>query len=153
MASLTLRYLSLTVLLIGILAGAFPRGAVAQNCGCAADLCCSRWGYCGTGDDYCGTGCQQGPCNPAQTPNNVSVAGIVTEQFFNGIIGQADASCEGKNFYSRARFLEALNSFSQFGRIGTEEESKREIAAFFAHVTHETGRKSHKTLKYVTYFC
>ncbi|PWC22039.1 hypothetical protein EH206_04700 [Brenneria nigrifluens DSM 30175 = ATCC 13028] len=35
----------------------------AQVCGCAADLCCSQYGYCGTGEDYCGTGCQSGPCD------------------------------------------------------------------------------------------
>ncbi|RVW88624.1 Endochitinase EP3 [Vitis vinifera] len=118
MASLTLRNLSLTVLL----AEFWPEHCLEG------------------GDDYCGTGCQEGPCNPPPSTNNVSVADIVTQEFFNGIIDQADASCEGKNFYSRARFLEALNSFSQFGRVGSEEDSKREIAAFFAHVTHETGR-------------
>ena len=67
-----------------------------------------------------------------------SVADIVTPEFFNGILDQADASCEGKNFYSRAAFLEAVNSFPQFG---TADDIRREIAAFFAHVTHETGRK------------
>ncbi|XVE80971.1 hypothetical protein DITRI_Ditri15bG0024700 [Diplodiscus trichospermus] len=65
-----------------------------------------------------------------------SVADIVTTEFFNGILDQADASCEGKNFYSRATFLEALNSFPQFG---TADDTRREVAAFFAHVTHETG--------------
>ncbi|XWS13158.1 hypothetical protein CRYUN_Cryun36dG0013500 [Craigia yunnanensis] len=65
-----------------------------------------------------------------------SVADIVTPEFFNGILDQADASCEGKNFYSRAAFLEAVNSFPQFG---TADDIRREIAAFFAHVTHETG--------------
>lgn len=30
--------------------------------GCAAGLCKSKWGYCGTGADYCGEGCQAGPC-------------------------------------------------------------------------------------------
>ena len=117
----------------------------AQNCGCAADLCCSRYGYCGTGDDYCGTGCQAGPCNtPPLTPStsDVAVADIVTSEFFNGIIDQADASCAGKDFYSRAAFLDALNSYDQFGKIGSLDDSKREIAAFFAHVTHETERKS-----------
>ena len=114
---------------------------MGQNCGCAAGLCCSRWGYCGTGDDYCGAGCQEGPCYPPPTPNNVSVADIVTEEFFNGIINHAAPSCEGKKFYTRARFLTAVGSFPLFGRIGSEEDSKREIAAFFAHVTHKTGRK------------
>ncbi|KAL5576242.1 hypothetical protein UlMin_017941 [Ulmus minor] len=114
----------------------------AQNCGCAADLCCSRFGFCGTGDDYCGTGCQQGPCNTPPLPpstHNVSVAEIVTPEFFNGILDQADAGCAGKNFYSRQVFLEAVDSFPQFGQVGSIDDSKREIAAFFGHVTHETG--------------
>ncbi|KAB1202073.1 Endochitinase PR4 [Morella rubra] len=59
-------------------------------------------------------------------------------EFFNGILDQADASCAGKN-YSRATFLEALNSYDQFGRTGSVDDSKREIAAFFGYVTHETG--------------
>ncbi|GLT91588.1 hypothetical protein SLE2022_094680 [Rubroshorea leprosula] len=129
----------LILVLAGILAGAMPSTVLAQNCGCAEGLCCSKWGYCGTGDDYCGTGCQQGPCNAAPTPNDVSVPDVVTPEFFNGILNQADASCAGKNFYSRDAFLEALNSYSQFGRTGSTDDSKREIAAFFAHVTHETG--------------
>lgn len=132
--------LTLFIVATGVLSGY----ADAQNCGCAANLCCSQYGYCGTDDAYCGTGCQSGPCKtPAQTPstNDVVVADIVTPEFFNGIIDQADASCAGKNFYSRATFLEALNSYTQFGRIGSVDDSKREIAAFFAHVTHETGRK------------
>jgi hypothetical protein len=70
-----------------------------------------------------------------------SVADIVTQDFFNGIINQADASCAGKNFYTRVAFLDALNSFNQFGKIGSTDDSKREIAAFFAHVTREIGCK------------
>ena len=63
-----------------------------------------------------------------------SVADIVTQDFFNGIINQADASCAGKNFCTRAGFLDALNSYNQFGNLGSADDSKREIAAFFAHV-------------------
>ncbi|KAF0891785.1 hypothetical protein E2562_010969 [Oryza meyeriana var. granulata] len=36
--------------------------AAAQNCNCAPNLCCSKWGFCGLGGDYCGDGCQSGPC-------------------------------------------------------------------------------------------
>ncbi|XP_062174014.1 endochitinase EP3-like [Alnus glutinosa] len=130
----------LTLILAGIIAaGALPSYIEAQNCGCATDQCCSRWGYCGTGDDYCGTGCQEGPCYASPPTNDVSVADIVTPEFFNGILDEADASCAGKNFFTRSAFLEALNSFNEFGRIGSVDDSKREIAAFFAHVTHETG--------------
>ncbi|KAJ1410459.1 Lysozyme-like domain superfamily [Sesbania bispinosa] len=71
--------------------------------------------------------------------SDVSVADIVTPEFFNGIIDEADASCAGKNFYSRDAFLNALNSYNQFGRLDTLDDSKREIAAAFAHFTHETG--------------
>ncbi|XP_019054622.1 PREDICTED: endochitinase EP3-like [Nelumbo nucifera] len=129
----------LTALVAGILAGLLPESVQGQNCGCAADLCCSQWGYCGTGEDYCGAGCQQGPCNDPASTNDVVVADIVTPEFFNGIINQAEDSCVGKKFYTRNAFLEALNSYSRFGKVGTADDSKREIAAFFAHVTHETG--------------
>ena len=120
--------------------------ASAKNCGCASGLCCSQYGYCGTGDDYCGTGCREGPCNSGPTPpstpttSDVAVADIVTDQFFNSIIDQADSSCVGKSFYSRSAFLNALNSYNEFGRIGSTDDSKREVAAAFAHFTHETGR-------------
>ncbi|KAJ9541690.1 hypothetical protein OSB04_028196 [Centaurea solstitialis] len=111
----------------------------AQNCGCSPDLCCSRFGFCGSDADYCGTGCQGGPCFGPPPTNDVSVADVVTDAFFNGIVDQSDASCEGRGFYTRSGFLEAVGSYPQFGRVGSEEDSRREIAAFFAHVTHETG--------------
>ncbi|KAK3444198.1 hypothetical protein EUGRSUZ_A00020 [Eucalyptus grandis] len=140
MTTLKLRKLLLTAVAVaGIIISALPDTTSAQNCGCAADQCCSRWGYCGTGDDYCGTGCQEGPCNAPPPTNDVVVADVVTEAFFDGIIGQAAESCEGKGFYSRGTFLEAAGSYPQFGRVGSVDDSKREIAAFFAHVTHETG--------------
>ncbi|XP_031256548.1 chitinase 5-like [Pistacia vera] len=135
----------LTFALLGVFALAIiPQHVMSQNCGCAANLCCSEFGYCGTGDAYCGKGCKEGPCTstpstPSPTPTSGgSVASIVTTAFFDGIKNQADASCAGKSFYTRDGFISAANSFSQFGS-GTADESKREIAAFFAHVTHETG--------------
>lgn len=67
------------------------------------------------------------------------IADIVTEEFFNGIIDQAEDSCAGKNFYSRDASLSAHNSYNQFGTSGDEESNKREVAAAFAHFTHETG--------------
>lgn len=120
---------------------AFYTTAKAQNCGCSSDLCCSQFGFCGITSDYCGVGCQQGPCFAPPPANGVSVDEIVTQEFFSGIINQAESSCAGNGFYSRGAFLEALESYSRFGRIGSVDDSRREIAAFFAHVTHETGRK------------
>lgn len=111
-----------------------------QNCGCAANLCCSQYGYCGTSDAYCGNGCQAGPCY-APSRSGVNVADIVTDAFFYGIANQAPSGCPGRRFYSRWGFLQALGSYPSFGTSGSTDDSKREIAAFFAHVTHETGRK------------
>ncbi|KAI3746665.1 hypothetical protein L6452_09104 [Arctium lappa] len=111
----------------------------AQNCGCSPDLCCSQFGFCGSDAAFCGTGCQEGPCFGPPPTNDVSVASVVTDAFFNGIVDQSDAGCEGRGFYSRAVFLDAAGNYPQFGRVGSEEDSRREIAAFFAHVTHETG--------------
>ncbi|KAK9673090.1 hypothetical protein RND81_12G145300 [Saponaria officinalis] len=70
--------------------------------------------------------------------DSINVATVVTPAFFNSIINQASSSCKGKRFYTRAAFLSAKNSFPKFGS-GTNVQAKREIAAFFAHATHETG--------------
>ncbi|KAI4297210.1 hypothetical protein L6164_037105 [Bauhinia variegata] len=86
---------------------------------------------------------QRGPCYASNSPpvtSNVALADIVTDSFFNGIISKAAASCAGKKFYTRSAFLNAAKSYSQFGNIGSAANSKREVAAAFAHFTHETGR-------------
>ncbi|KAH6770375.1 carrot EP3-3 chitinase-like protein [Perilla frutescens var. hirtella] len=124
-----------TVLGLVLAAG---KGVSAQNCGCSASECCSRYGYCGNGPDYCGTGCQSGPCTGS---NGVQVGDVVTDAFFNGIIANQDRpNCAGKGFYTRSRFLEALAAYTSFGTTGSADDSKREIAAFFAHVSHETEK-------------
>ncbi|KAL5781229.1 hypothetical protein ACOSP7_006258 [Xanthoceras sorbifolium] len=136
----------LTFVLLGIVALAIPTHVMSQNCNCAPNLCCSQYGFCGTGEEYCGQGCKGGPCTPSPTPSGGgsggSVANIVTPAFFDGIKNQAGANCAGKSFYTRDAFLNAANSFSKFGS-GSADDSKREIAAFFAHVTHETGYFCH----------
>ncbi|KNA06360.1 hypothetical protein SOVF_181770 [Spinacia oleracea] len=125
----------------------------AQNCGCAPGFCCSKYGYCGTSDAYCGKDCRQGPCTSGSTPSTPtptpsggggSVSSLVTDSFFNGIVNQAGSGCAGKNFYTRSAFLSALNSYPQFGTVGSSDDRKREVAAMFAHYTHETGHFCYK---------
>ncbi|GLJ16958.1 hypothetical protein SUGI_0293050 [Cryptomeria japonica] len=117
----------------------------ARDCGCSSDLCCSRYGLCGTGNDFCGTGCQQGPCNDnptpstRPTPNPSGVSSIIDKDFFDTILSAADTSCAGKNFYTYAHFINAANAYPGFGTSGSSDDAKRELAAFFARVTHETG--------------
>lgn len=133
--------IALVVVFVAV-AAALTKNVTAQNCACASGLCCSQYGYCGSSDEYCGQGCQQGPCTGGTTTPSTpsgkggSVADIVTPDFFNGIINQASSDCAGKKFYSRHGFLDAVKSYSGFGRLGSADDSKREIAAFFAHVTH-----------------
>lgn len=71
------------------------------------------------------------------------VGDIVTQDFFNGILSGADGSCAGQNFYTYNDFINAANAFSGFGTTGTSDDNKRELAAFFANVAHETGSTSH----------
>ncbi|CAN1304085.1 Chitinase 4 [Linum perenne] len=70
---------------------------------------------------------------------DAQVANIVTPAFFNGIRNRAPNNCAGKSFYTREAFIQAARSYPSFGNRGSDVGSKREIAAFFAHVTHETG--------------
>eukprot|EP01018_Ginkgo_biloba_P029657 Gb_20314 [translate_table: standard] len=112
--------------------------AFAQNCGCASNLCCSKYGYCGTGPDYCGQGCQSGPCT-ASPPTSGNAADIISSSFFDGLLSGVSSSCEGKQFYSYNAFITAADAYSGFGTTGSDDVRKRELAAFLANVLHETG--------------
>jgi chitinase len=79
-----------------------------------------------------------------------SVADIVTQPFFDSIINVADPTCAGKSFYTRDAFLKAANSYGQFATSGSADDNKREIAAAFAHFTHETGRKYYLKFSFPT---
>ncbi|CAN1770039.1 Endochitinase PR4 [Linum perenne] len=70
---------------------------------------------------------------------DAAVADIVTQDFWNSIHDQAGNDCAGKAFYTRDAFLQATGSYPDFGNRGSDPDSKREIAAFFAHITQETG--------------
>eukprot|EP00253_Pinus_taeda_P004875 PITA_04875 len=128
--------LVLVLLLVGV-------SVNAQNCGCASCLCCSKYGYCGTTSDYCGDGCQSGPCTssgggcPSTGGGNVGT--IISQSVFDGLAGGAASSCEGKGFYTYDAFIAAANAYSGFGTTGASDDQKRELAAFFANVMHETG--------------
>ena len=141
---MAVKQLVAAILLVGVLTGAFSGPAAAQNCGCDAALCCSQYGYCGTGRDYCGAGCQAGPCgsSSSSSSSSVSVSDIVSKDFFDGILDQASETCAGRSFYERSAFLDAADSYPKFGQAASADDSKREIAAFFAHVTVLTDRKN-----------
>jgi chitinase len=66
------------------------------------------------------------------------VGDIATQDLFNGILSSTSRGCAGKSFYTYSNFITATNSFSGFASNRTSSNNKREIAAFFAHVVHET---------------
>ncbi|KAJ0261876.1 hypothetical protein HA466_0049100 [Hirschfeldia incana] len=81
----------ISIVLLLCLLGFYSEIVNSQNCGCAPNLCCSQYGYCGTTDAYCGAGCRSGPCKGSGTPSGGgSVGSIVTYGFFNNIINQAN---------------------------------------------------------------
>ncbi|KAI3648811.1 hypothetical protein MP228_006665 [Amoeboaphelidium protococcarum] len=71
--------------LIQSIAMIFAAGAFAEttstdavgSCGvgkpCAKGLCCSNYGFCGTGEQYCGLGCKNDLSNGLCSKNNVKL--------------------------------------------------------------------------------
>ncbi|CAN0926545.1 Chitinase 4 [Linum grandiflorum] len=67
------------------------------------------------------------------------VSNVISPAFFHGIMDQTSSSCKGRAFYTRQSFLTAARSYHHFAKLASVDDSKREIAAFLAHVTHQTG--------------
>ncbi|KAK4425109.1 Endochitinase A [Sesamum alatum] len=111
-----------TMLAIALLAKTLWMHVWGQNYACAANGCCSRYGYCGTSDTYCGNDYRNGRC-------------------YVQIANQAGGGYLERGFYTGAVFLEAACAYPRFGTTGSADDSKRKIAALFAHVTHEIGHK------------
>ena len=105
------------------------------NPACASNLCCSQYGYCGSTRDYCGTGCQSGPCTSG---SGGGVSSIITSAIFDQFLPQRN-SAPANGFYTYAAFLAAAAAYSGFGTTGSSDVQKRELAAFFANIAHETG--------------
>ena len=132
------------VVLAALLLSAIPSTCLAQQCGsqaggatCADNLCCSQYGYCGSTSDYCGTGCQSGPCTSSSSSSS-GVSSIITSAIFDQFLSQR-SSAPANGFYTYAAFLAAAAAYSGFGTTGSSDVQKRELAAFFANIAHETG--------------
>ncbi|PKU62979.1 Chitinase 4 [Dendrobium catenatum] len=70
---------------------------------------------------------------------NCGCAYLVSQEFFDELTSLANPNCDqGNGFYTRDAFLNAWQSYPGFADSPSIDDSKREIAAFFAHVSHET---------------
>lgn len=68
------------------------------------------------------------------------VSSIITSDIFNQFLSKISTSgCEGNGFYTYDAFTQAAAAFNGFGTSGDSTVNARELAAFFAHVAHETG--------------
>ncbi|XP_021815946.1 basic endochitinase CHB4-like [Prunus avium] len=86
----------LSLIALVYVAGEVLKNLTAQSCGCAPEISCSQYGYCGSGDDYWGQGYKEGSCTSSggsttTTPRTnggggSSVADVVTPELFNKII-------------------------------------------------------------------
>ncbi len=83
------------------------------------NMCRSKWGYCGTGDDYCGDGCVAGPCH------NTTNSSIITDENF---------ACAFNTIDDETR----ANRLHGFRNSGWAPSNNDEAAVFLAHVFHET---------------
>ena len=72
----------------------------------------------------------------AQQNNDVS--SIITRDIFNQFLPQRHSPA-ANGVYTYPMFIEAANAFNGFGTTGTDHTRRHELAAFFAHVAHETG--------------
>ncbi|XP_028557322.1 chitinase 4-like [Dendrobium catenatum] len=76
---------------------------------------------------------------------NCGCAYLVSQEFFDELTSLANPNCDqGNGFYTRDAFLNAWQSYPGFADSPSIDDSKREIAAFFAHVSHETTRMCFK---------
>nr|PNR37820.1 hypothetical protein PHYPA_020929 [Physcomitrium patens] len=116
--------------------------AKAEDCGWQANgarcspstVCCSQWGYCGVTPEHCGTGCQSGSCTGGSPP---SPGGSGLSSFFpSSLFDKWFPNCN--SFYTYEAFIAAAALYPAFGSSRNPEIQKREVAAFFAHVNHET---------------
>ncbi|XP_020574220.1 endochitinase-like [Phalaenopsis equestris] len=76
------------------------------------------------------TGEADGPCE--------SVSSIISRQMFEEMLKhRGDLRCPG-SFYTYDAFIAAAEVFPGFGRTGTLDICRRELAAFFGQTSHET---------------
>lgn len=109
-------------------------GSQAGNAVCANNLCCSQYGYCGSTTAYCGTGCQSG-CPTGSPPASQGVGSILTSALFDSFFPPSQRN----SFYTYDAFIGAANTYASFGTTGSSDQQKQDIAAFCAHVYHETS--------------
>ncbi|OQS02258.1 endochitinase [Thraustotheca clavata] len=114
------------------------------NAGCDTKSnypCCSKYGWCGNGSGYCDSNiCSGGKPSPspsskapAPVPGTNGIKKYLPESQFNQLFPNRNPT------YTYQHLVSMAAKYSSFANSGNADNDKRELAAFLAHVTHETG--------------
>ncbi|BBN09524.1 basic endochitinase B [Marchantia polymorpha subsp. ruderalis] len=133
----------MAILLLALVVPFLVQGSLAQTCGsqaggalCAGGLCCSEFGFCGTTTAYCATRCQSQCTSTPSTPSGscgTSLGGVVSQSLYQSLFPNRNA------IYSYENMITAASFFPSFATTGDCNTRKKEVAAFFAHISHETS--------------
>ena len=133
-------------------------GPMCATCGknqtCVKDTCvCTDSAACGPMCATCNADekCENGVCVPAAPVPTGGLGAWFTSNLFNKLAPYAEISSvfaeDGMPLYTHADLLKAVDymntlpnpDYHGFGTSGTEEQNKRELAAFFANAAEEIG--------------
>lgn len=101
--------------------------SIRSNCFCAPTECCSKWGYCGVGEDYCGKNCRSGACYTSS--KSIAQSSFITSDIFSCVFPTIDANLRSQRFKGLTDAMKLM----QWQPINPIE-----AAIFLAHVSHET---------------
>lgn len=80
-------------------------------------------------------------CVNAHQHHTSRVSRLITHHLFDLFLPQrTNSSCPAYDFYTLHEFLVVAAEFKGFGTTGSSNVAKRELAAFFANIAHETIR-------------
>ena len=86
----------------------------------------------------CGATPDSGNQSPGSDPGQAAIESLIPAALFEQLfLHRSTAPCQGA-FYTYRAFLDATLAFPSFAQQGSTDDRKRELAAFFANVAHET---------------
>ncbi|XP_040951720.1 endochitinase 2 [Gossypium hirsutum] len=153
----TLLFSSLFLSYAVLLATAVQCGEEAGGGLCPGEICCSKWGYCGTTNSYClvENGCQLN-CSDGDSGggggggrrgsgrDGGALGDIISSEMFEEMLPYRNHYlCPAANFYTYDAFIAAAKLYPDFAATGDNDTRKREVAAFLGQTSEETtGRKA-----------
>jgi GH18 family chitinase len=128
---------------------------------CAGGLCCSQYGYCGSGDQYCGDGCLSGPCSGGSDDGAATDDGpapIAPDAAFTfGLSAEIQGECCGdfaKTYGASPGFgcsLCGSMMYSEIVAAGMQTKYDSKTASNIGFLTKDSGDSHTKAGTWVSY--